>query len=78
MISINDAHLHLNFLRGPPFYFSFRRSSVDEVIGLLSAPAADGSFEDEGATSQYNPAQFDSWRNSLTKVRLLLQTRQAD
>ncbi|CAM9440640.1 unnamed protein product, partial [Laminaria digitata] len=48
-----------------------RRSSVDEVIGLLSAPTADGGFEDEGEgarPNQFDPAQFDSWRNSLTKV----------
>lgn len=47
------------------------RSSVDEVIGLLSAPTADGGFEDEGkgtSPHQFDPAQFDSWRNSLTKV----------
>lgn len=44
------------------------RSSVDEVIGLLSGPAVDGSFEDEASRQQYDPAQFDSWRNSLTKV----------
>ena len=47
------------------------RSSVDEVIGLLSAPTADGGFEDEGEGARQNhfdPAQFDSWRNSLTKV----------
>lgn len=50
--------------------YALHRSSVDEVIGLLSAPAADGSFEDEGMGSQdCDPAQFDSWRNSLTKVR---------
>lgn len=46
------------------------RSSVDEVIGLLSAPTADGGFEDEGVRrQQFDPAQFDSWRNSLTKVK---------
>lgn len=46
------------------------RSSVDEVIGLLSKPTADGVFEDEGIRAQqHDPAQFDSWRNSLTKVR---------
>ena len=39
------------------------------MIGLLSGPAADGSFEDEASRQQYDPAQFDSWRNSLTKVR---------
>lgn len=50
---------------------SLVRSSVDEVIGLLSAPTADGGFEDEGEgarQNQFDPAQFDSWRNSLTKV----------
>lgn len=50
------------------------RSSVDEVIGLLSAPTADGGFEDEGARPQQcDPAQFDSWRNSLTKVKAVIE-----
>lgn len=46
------------------------RSSVDEVIGLLSGPpAADGSYDSgSGRPQQHDPAQFDSWRNSLTKV----------
>lgn len=42
---------------------------MDEVIGILSGLAADGSFEDETSRQQYDPEQFDSWRNSVTKVR---------
>lgn len=42
---------------------------MDEVIALLSGPAAAGSFEDEVHRHTYDLAQFDSWRHSLTKVR---------
>lgn len=44
--------------------------SVDETIGLLSGPARDASFEDEAFRHKYDPAQFDSWQNSFTKVRI--------
>lgn len=41
---------------------------MDEVIALLSGPAAAGSFEDEARPQQVDPDKLDSWRDSLTKV----------
>ena len=53
------------------------RSSVEEVIELLSAPTSgsDGTagFEDE-TSKMHDSAQYDSWRNSLTKVYTTLYT----
>lgn len=49
------------------------RSSVDEVIELLSGLAAEGTFNDEAFRQQddsCDPALSDSWRKSLTTVRV--------
>ncbi|CAM9516265.1 unnamed protein product, partial [Discosporangium mesarthrocarpum] len=44
-----------------------RRSSIEEVIGLLSAPTGDGP-EDNVPSPPADPMQYDTWRHSLTKV----------